>query len=209
MAKAMQRRRQRRATKKAAMERFHATFRAEPGRPLNFVLRHLKAIGAPAVLLKLVTFIYSLTNVDPLLCYDQLEWMAGMHECTKACWERGRVGFPYEILHNPTYFDITGTVGFVTAIILTLKCKAVRGISPFAPVCSSWVPTNLFTSGRTRLRPQGHTCYKYVKDANLMVSRVALLMWLFAALALPFFVEQPKGSVMAKFHKRMKSTYGL
>eukprot|EP00959_Pyramimonas_sp_CCMP1952_P172779 3610503-Pyramimonas_sp.AAC.1 len=40
-------------------------------------------------------------DVGPAV-YDQVEYMAGRHECTKAAWECGRAAFAFEISESLT-----------------------------------------------------------------------------------------------------------
>ncbi len=44
----------------------------------------------------------------------------------------------------------------------------------------------------------GNRMYKYVRDANTMVSRVCLLIYICKSLAIPFFVDRPMGSRMER-----------
>ena len=72
-----------------------------------------------------------------------------------------------------------------------------------APVCSSWVWMNRHTSGRSIERPLGNVCRGYIKNANRMVSRVALLCLLLTAKGVFWILEQPKGSLL-EHHPRMQ-----
>jgi hypothetical protein len=78
--------------------------------------------------------------------------------------------------------------------------------SLLAPVCSSYVWINVGTSGRTITRPEGDITRKYVRDANTMVSRVILLLWIHEARGTCWILEQPEGSLMqhhARFQELM------
>ena len=56
----------------------------------------LKSIGAPRVLIRLcLLFITKVAIGEPH--FDQIEYMAGKHACTRAAWDRGKHAFPYEI----------------------------------------------------------------------------------------------------------------
>ena len=115
----------------------------------------MKLIRAPAILQKLVMCIYSLPGMHLSMSLDQVEFMAGRRECTKAAWSAGKRAFPFEILSNHTFFDFLSPVGFVTAIVAVLRTRPAAGISPLAPVCSSFVPINLGTSKRSSATPLG------------------------------------------------------
>ena len=109
----------------------------------------------------------------------------------------------WRVLHDSEYSNILSDRGFATALLVAFNCKPGCGISPFAPVCSSWVPVNLGTSKRTFMDPLGDTSLPHVRDGNLMVARVVLLLYVFTALGCPWFLEQPKGSLM-QYHPRLR-----
>ena len=54
------------------------------------------------------------------------------------------------------------------------------------------------SSGRSYIRPLGFTNLPWVQQANIMVSRVVLLMLLVAAQQSTFVIEQPRGSLMRR-----------
>ena len=82
------------------------------------------------------------------------------------------------------------------AIYTVLRMRA-QGVVLLAPVCSSWSSMSRASSGRRWWNPDGFTGVTWVRDANVMVSRVTLLLWLCHALGLTFVLEQPSGSMMA------------
>ena len=67
------------------------------------------------------------------------------------------------------------------------------------------------SSGRSYIRPLGYQHIAWVKSANIMVSRVVLLMMLVSALQSTYVLEQPRGSLMRRhpryvaFVQRQKS----
>jgi hypothetical protein len=91
--------------------------------------------------------------------------------------------------------DINSDLGFANHIMKTLQTElAALG----APVCSTWGGMNRGTSRRTTTRPQGNSSLACVADANLMATRVILLMWILASMGVCIFIEQPVGSLMEK-----------
>ena len=72
-----------------------------------------------------------------------------------------------------------------------------------APVCSSYVWINRGTSRRCISRPLGNTRKTYIKVANVMVSRVALMLLLMFVQGILVILEQPKGS-MLELHPRIQ-----
>lgn len=65
-----------------------------------------------------------------------------------------------------------------------------------APVCSSWVYINQSVARRSTTRPLGDQTNAGVHSANVMVGRVLLLQFIFAARWCFSCVEQPLGSLM-------------
>jgi hypothetical protein len=83
----------------------------------------------------------------------------------------------------------------MSAIIFVLRIRRGCGFLA-APVCSSWIWLNRFTSGRSAADPLGHWYRPYVREANTQVVRVVILCLIAAALGLSFIVEQPEGSLL-------------
>lgn len=65
-----------------------------------------------------------------------------------------------------------------------------------APVCSSWVYINQSVARRSATKPLGDQQNPGVQLANVMVGRVLLIQWVFAARGCWFNIEQPLGSIM-------------
>lgn len=55
--------------------------------------------------------------------------------------------------------------------IYVLMNMAPRGLTLWAPVCGSWGLPCRHTSGRSIINIAGNTCYQFVRDGNLMISR--------------------------------------
>ena len=109
----------------------------------------------------------------------------------------------YDIERDPKTMAILSPVGFVNAVHLATKIKHPLAMPLLAPEWSSWAPINMGASGRPTLNPLGNRKFKYVRSANIMVSRVVLLLWLFVALGVFAAVEQPVNSLMQR-RPRMK-----
>ena len=102
--------------------------------------------------------------------------------------------------------DILSDAGFISLLKYVLRLRRT-GMALLAPVCSSWCWLNRFTSGRSRDHWQGNTSVRSVREGNLMVSRVVLLLWLLSALGCVYVVEQPLGSILdahARFQAFLK-----
>ena len=165
------------------------------GRGLHETLRRCKASRVPLVLTHIIMMIFSL-GVDMNQELDQFEVLAGRHRCTQAAWAAGRVAIPFEVKHDSIMYDILGDTGFCNLVYIILRTKEASGLSPWAPVCSSWVPINLGTSKRSKAFPLGHRRLSYVREANIMVSRTMLGIRLCQAFGIPWFLEQPCNSLM-------------
>jgi hypothetical protein len=100
----------------------------------------------------------------------------------------------YEI-NDSVLQDCLSDEGYIKLLCNVLKVRRT-GIVVLAPVCSSFCWLNRSTSGRTLIDPLGDERVKSVKDGNLMVSRVVLLLWLLKARGCVFVVEQPMGSIL-------------
>jgi len=89
--------------------------------------------------------------------------------------------------------NILGDLGYLNHVMKIVQTDV--GVL-FAPVCSSFGGINRATSKRSKAKPLGNQSLKYIKDANLMATRVVLLMWLCTATGLAFVLEQPQGSTL-------------
>ena len=103
----------------------------------------------------------------------------------------------YELLDSTPDLmqDVLTDAGFILLLKYVLRLRRT-GMALLAPVCSSWCWLNRFTSGRSRDNWQGHTSVRSVREGNLMVSRVVLLLWLLGAMGCVYVMEQPLGSIL-------------
>ena len=70
------------------------------------------------------------------------------------------------------------------------------GAATSAPVCSSWVFVNQSIAKRRMTRPLGDEMVPSVYCANVMVTRVLLIQFIFLARGIYTVLEQPMGSLM-------------
>ena len=172
------------------------------GHSLKMIVRMLMMCNAPHIVVQLALLIGSNTELDQVMApVDQVEYFAGQREVTKSAWDRGRHAIPYDMKDDPETLDITTSLGFIRAFHLSMKLRK-GGNSIHAPVCSSWGQVNRGTSGRSALNPLGNLKYAYVRNANVMVSRVVIILWLQLALGVFIILEQPLNSLM-EHHPRM------
>ena len=128
--------------------------------------------------------------------------LAGLAKVTNAFRNSGVKVAPYEIKSDPVGMDILGDMGFCNAILLALQ-SAPGSFCMLAPVCSTWVFLNRGTSRRCRARPLGDTRVVSVRQANIMVSRVCLLLYIFISKGVWWLLEQPVSSLL-EYHPRMQ-----
>ena len=162
---------------------------------VKFALAYYKWCGVPLVLIRLIYMCMANGTADLSPAIYHLEFFSGMQAVTNAYLEQGVVAVPFEKLHDSQLYDLTGAQGFANAICLSLKLF-LGGSCNTAPVCSSWTFMNSGTSRRSRSLPLGDVRIPSIRNANQMVSRMVLLMYLLVARTIFVLWEQPKGSVM-------------
>jgi len=160
-----------------------------------WVMKGLKAIGAPSVLAVLAALVFTVPGLDwaPI---DHLETFAGCKAVTHAERKAGRTAISYEIKDGDNQ-DILSDAGFANAVYQTLRMAVGSGCH-HAPVCSSWVWVSRGSTGRSSGTPLGNQQYQSVRDANVMTARVMILCLLAAAKGCWFTIEQPSSSLMER-----------
>ena len=156
---------------------------------------------------RLVQFYFAVMSFIPSsMCktLDQVEYFAGKMAVTVEAQLDGRVAVPFERdIEQWGDMDITTPRGFLMAVILALRIKD-GGSSLLAVVCSGWVWINRASSRRSRWQPLGQDGVQaYVSNANLMVSRCVVLLWLFYARNVWVVLEQPASSLLQE-HPRVQ-----
>ena len=132
---------------------------------------------------------------------DALELFAGAHSVTNGFRNRGCSAISMDYSTQSTDDDLTTTRGFLRALAHIVNL-APDGMLWTAPPCSSWVWIGRSSTSRTRESPLGNTDHEKVHMANVLVSRVTLLM--IAAIIMHnarVWAEQPSSSIM-EFHPR-------
>ncbi len=154
----------------------------------------------PKILLRLLVLIAQLPGVlaTPI---DVLEVFAGRRRISKAMRCKGYrvVPFDRDMSHR---MDINTDEGFCILLGLALSL-APGGLLWLAPVCSSWIWINAGTHTRNQLAWSGNTDHAYIAEANKMVTRCALLIWLVRFRGCSWVIEQPRSSVLIA-HDRLQ-----
>ena len=131
---------------------------------------------------------------------DCVELFAGQHEITTAVREKGLKGIAYDVKYTPhsDWNNIITDRGFQRALQLVLEVRCFGSVWA-APVCGPWVFICRAGTGRTAWQPEGDRSNKRVKDANVMVIHVVIILLVAWYRNLNMFTEQPQGSLMGEF----------
>ena len=168
------------------------------------MLRRLVTTGAPKVLLQLCFLLLQHLgdNVEEV---DAFETFSGMHAVTTAHRRRGLRAVTFDVRdRKDSLTDMCATAGFVHAC--TCACSLREGASQSfnAPVCATWGWVNRGTSRRTPFFILGDTEVDGVAAANLQVSRVVLILYIYEAQGVWWVLEQPRNSLLEQ-HPRFQS----
>lgn len=120
------------------------------------ILSGLRMMRAPAVVLMLVSMIFSLPlQWGPAFELDHLELFAGDCSVTLGEFKEGRSqSIAMDIRHDPKTMDLMDPRGFISACYHATCLKPGSGFLA-APVCLSFVFMNSGTARRTDARPLG------------------------------------------------------
>lgn len=161
------------------------------------VLKQLKNMGAPTILMSMVMLIMCQPDLMHSQIIDWTEYFAGKKAVSRAMLMSGLVTLSFEKNDNNLTQDIMGVVGYIYAVHMALRVRPGGGTNT-APVCSTWTWVNRYTSKRSDWRPLGCKNVPSVVEANIMVSRQILLLWIYTARKIYWVLEQPLNSLMEK-----------
>ena len=132
---------------------------------------------------------------------DTNEFFAGKQAWSAAMRAAGMVTNTFELRDDEEQNMLTPG-GFCLAVKNILETRAA-GLNLFAVVCSSWTFLNRGTSGRDPLRPLDNQGLAYVREANVMVARVVMLIRLAVGCRQACIVENPL-STLVHYHPRFQ-----
>ena len=66
------------------------------------------------------------------------------------------------------------------------------------PLTTTLCPRSRFTSGRSVITPEGNTGYQFVREGNVLLGRVVLLVLVASSMGIRWLVEQPSNSILAE-----------
>lgn len=161
------------------------------------ILSGLRMMRAPAVVLMLVSMIFSLPlQWGPAFELDHLELFAGDCSVTLGEFKEGRSqSIAMDIRHDPKTMDLMDPRGFISACYHATCLKPGSGFLA-APVCLSFVFMNSGTARRTDARPLGEEAFESVWMGNVLCARTLIVLLIAHSLECWWILEQPKGSKM-------------
>ena len=166
-------------------------------------LRRLVTAGAPKVLLQLCFLLLQHLgdNVEEV---DAFETFSGMHAITTAHRRRGLRAVTFDVRdRKDSLTDMCATAGFVHACTCACSLREGASQSTNAPVCATWGWVNRGTSRRTPCFILGDTEVDGVAAANLQVSRLVLILYIYEAQGVWWVLEQPRNSLL-ELHPRFQ-----
>ena len=163
-------------------------------------LQLLAHSGVPDAVILLVARLQRTVPWCERATVDHLEFFAGCKSVTRAFCRANLRALSYEKLDNPM-LDMTSATGFLAAVTLVLRLK-FGAAALAAPVCSSWVWMSRGTTRRQWYAPMGDVLRSSsVREGNLMVSRLVVLIYIMSAMGVIWLVEQPANSLL-QWHPR-------
>ena len=134
-----------------------------------------------------------MTEVAITANLDCVDFFAGVGRVTQECKDLGLKAVSYE-RDNSTWEDFLSPIGLVVAMILVMRLKQ-GGLSHWGTVCSSWIWISRNTMGRSTYNPLGFNSVPSCRQGNIMVSRMALLLFVVVAKDGVWMLEQPRSSI--------------
>jgi len=154
------------------------------------------------ILFNILLWLHNCSGVSNEQDTDYIEFFAGVAAVKRHVASMGWKALAYDVDYHSKLHNILGKEGFLTAV-QWLRRLRVHGGTHWATVCSTWVWICRATSGRTEDRPLGRPeLCRAVDEANMMVSRCALLLLWLQSTCRTWILEQPSSSLMC-LHPRM------
>ncbi|CAE7192623.1 unnamed protein product, partial [Symbiodinium pilosum] len=130
------------------------------------------------------------TDISPR--YHVVDLFSGVGQISQCYRRHGLAAVEYDFLVSNS-MDFVSAAGFGLAIYAVL-CLVPFGLLIGGPDCSSWTVVSRGTSLRTIVNPGGNVNLQWVRDNNLTVSRLTLLLMLATAMHCLWVLEQPSSS---------------
>ena len=97
---------------------------------------------------------------------------------------------------RPVLQDLTGTLGFLTALSLMLRVE-LGGLATLAIPCNSFGYMASSQHGRSYINPLGDPRFAFVQIGNIISLRATMLIALAVIRGVYYFVENPERSSIA------------
>ncbi|CAL1143856.1 unnamed protein product [Cladocopium goreaui] len=130
-----------------------------------------------------------------LMC---MEKYAGIKTVAGAFQQYGFAAASFEYNDDPIFQNMLTGLGFAYGLACTIRLYKACGLNFEAPVCSTWIWLNRSTSGRSGDSPMGFQHLQQVADANLMVARTVIYLYIMSLLGCCWCIEQPSSSLLEK-----------
>ena len=157
------------------------------------------AFGVPHLIIQLIGMLMISGLVDGASPLDCVEYFAGVQSIVRAFQKYKFNAVAYEITLNDIYFDINSCQGFIVALSLAMRLTPGT-YAHLAPVCSTWIWLSRGSTKRKVWDILGQAVTagggSSVADANKMISRVCIIVWILAARTIFFTIENPGGTFM-------------
>jgi hypothetical protein len=169
---------------------------------VNAMLCQTHDAGVPIQMLRVIFLLLANPELNVREDADAAEFFCGRQALSQALRHAGYYVLSYDLLLSPTCMDWNTPKGFATAVAYALRLKK-GGLCWCAPVCSSWVFMSQGSTMRSRARPMGDPNAQSVQAGNLMVSRLALLLYVLSWKQVWWVIEQPNSSLLI-YHDRIQ-----
>ena len=157
--------------------------------------RQLRRAVLPLICWQILYFISS-TNVV-LSPIRLLDYYAGQGLILDEALKCGFAGLSFEINDDNIRQDALSPEGLITQFVYALRMEDhYRSLAHWGTVCSSWIWMSRSSTGRAVWQPLGDSWSASARAGNVMVSRMALVLYLLVAKQVMWIVEQPSSSLM-------------
>ena len=140
---------------------------------------------------------------------DTVEYFAGKKHWSQAMAAKGLKDLTFELNDDRIFQNFMSSPGFKNGLEMSMLAKEYHGFAWLAVLCSSWIWLSRGSTHRSERFPQGpKNCTAKVEHGNVMASRAALMMRLYAARRIESCLENPGNSLLPMFW-RMAETIKL
>ena len=136
--------------------------------------RRMVALAVPAWFFTVIWHLRRMASLVTEESVEAVDFYAGRLTMQRAFASEGKGALAFDKSYSESQDFCTG-LGFLHSVILSLILRA-RGLSFWATVCSTWISMSRSSVHRSDEEPLGATRFECVRDANLMVSRMVLLI---------------------------------